>query len=324
MWAYSLTLPRHFERVEVPTLDVQQLQPGQVLLRTLAGGICGSDLPGFAGELSPLTEDTGRYAADQPGFPMHEVVGEVVASRTPRLAEGSLVVGWATTRSAIAEYVVTEGDSLAGYDARLEPTTAVLLQPLACVLYAVDQLGPIEGRAVAVIGQGPIGILFSHVLKHRARAGRLTGVDPVDRSDVASAFGVDEMVQSTSERWAARLEEHDRPEVIVEAVGHQTETLGDAIEAVAVSGLVSYFGVPVFHPYAIDMWKLMRKQVTLKAGTTLSRSQYLVSADTYLAEHPLLAEQYATHRYPVAEVTDAYQTASIPAKGRLKVVVAMT
>ena len=56
---------------------------------------------------------------------------------------------------------------------------AVGLQPLACVLYAVEQLPDLTGRHVAVIGQGSIGLLFSYVAKalgaaprHRCRPGR--------------------------------------------------------------------------------------------------------------------------------------------------------
>ncbi|MFN7197540.1 MAG: SWIB/MDM2 domain-containing protein, partial [Hylemonella sp.] len=43
-----------------------------------------------------------------------------------------------------------------GYDPALPATTAVMLQPLACVLYAVEQLGDVRGRTVAVVGQGPL------------------------------------------------------------------------------------------------------------------------------------------------------------------------
>ena len=37
-------------------------------------------------------------------------------------------------------------------------TTAVMLQPLACVRYAVEQLGDVSGQTVGVICQGPIGL----------------------------------------------------------------------------------------------------------------------------------------------------------------------
>ncbi|WP_208949139.1 alcohol dehydrogenase catalytic domain-containing protein [Streptomyces violaceusniger] len=218
MWAYVPAAPRRFEKVDVPAPEAGDLRDGQVLLRTLAGGICGSDAPDFRGLRAPLTaRDKGPGAPALPGFPMHEVVGEVLASKDASLAPGARVVGWADSANAIAEYVVTAGGGLAEYDTAPEPAIAVLLQPLACVLSAVDRLGPLDGADVAVLGQGPIGILFSHVIKERG-ARRVTGVDVVDRADHAALFGVDEAVHGATGRWAAQLADDRRPGVIVEAI----------------------------------------------------------------------------------------------------------
>ncbi|WP_344595930.1 alcohol dehydrogenase catalytic domain-containing protein [Actinomadura vinacea] len=319
-----LVAPGRFEKVDVSAPAAGDLRDGQVLLRTLAGGICGSDLPRFRGFRTPLADgEVGPYAAKIPGYPMHEVVGEVVASRCDSLSPGALVVGWANSFNAIAEYVVTDGDGLLRYDAALEPTVAILLQPLACVLYAVDQLGPLDGAGVAVLGQGPFGVLFSHVIKQRG-ARRVTGVDLVDRGDVAGFFAVDEAVHGATERWAAQLADDRRPNVIVEAIGHQHETLGDAIDAVAPSGLVYYFGIPEARPYALDLWKFLRKQLTMRAGATQSRRRYLRLAGEYLAEHPVLADRYVTHTFDVADIQAAFEAANVPAEGRLKVAVSMT
>ena len=60
---------------------------------------------------------------------------------------------------------MADGDGLATYDPALTPQHAVALQPLACVLYALEQLPNLKGRHVAVIGQGSIGLLFSYVAK---------------------------------------------------------------------------------------------------------------------------------------------------------------
>ena len=99
MWAMRLAGPGAFERITVPVPTAGDLGDGQVLLRTLAGGICGSDLPYFRGA-HPLPEVpglTGRLASELPGFPMHEVVGEVVASRHPDTAE----IGRASCRERV-------------------------------------------------------------------------------------------------------------------------------------------------------------------------------------------------------------------------------
>jgi threonine dehydrogenase-like Zn-dependent dehydrogenase len=232
-------------------------------------------------------------------------------------------VGWASLFDGIAELVVTDGDGVAGFDRGLPATTAVLLQPLACVLYAVEQLGDVSGQSVAVIGQGPIGLLFSHVLKARGAA-RVTGVDPVDRSDVASVFGVDETVTARAERWAARLSDADRPSVVVEAVGHQVSTLQPALDAVAPRGQVFYFGVPDDPVYPFDMMTFLRKNLTLRSGVTLDRRRVLADAGAHLAAHPVLRDCYVTHVHPVADVQLAFEAAVTPRPGQLKIAVDMT
>ncbi|SHG24243.1 zinc-binding dehydrogenase [Geodermatophilus nigrescens] len=324
MWAQTLRGPFRFEQVEVAAPDPAALPPGHVLLAPRAGAICGSDLPNFRGGVwpHPAAED-GWGATRAPGFPMHEVAGEVVASRHPDHSPGDLVVGWASMFDAIAELVVTDGEGLAPYDPSLAPSTAVLLQPLACVLYAVEQLGDVTGQSVAVIGQGPIGLLFSSVLKARGAA-RVTGVDPVDRGDVAGVFGVDETVTARAERWAARLSDADRPSVVVEAVGHQVSTLQPALDAAAPGAQVFYFGVPDDPVYPFDMMTFLRKNLTLRSGVALERRRVLAAAGEFLAAHPELREGYVTHVHPVADVEAAFTAAISPRPGQLKIAVDMT
>src|SRR3954449_576861 len=71
MWAYAITAPGRLERVEAP--EPQPRAPGRVLVELKAGGICGSDLPSFHGVRGVFVDGYG-----EPGFPLHEVVGEVV------------------------------------------------------------------------------------------------------------------------------------------------------------------------------------------------------------------------------------------------------
>lgn len=101
------------------------------------------------------------------------------------------------------------------------------------MIHVLDQLPGVEGVDAAVIGQGPIGLLFSHVLKNRGTR-HVTGVDTVDRSDMAGVFGVDDAVQAGSGTWAAEAgQTSPRPAQIIEAIGHQAATLRHAVEAVA-------------------------------------------------------------------------------------------
>ena len=251
------------------------------------------------------------------------MAGEVVASGHPAHRPGDRVVGWASGFDGLAELVLTDGDGLAGYHPALPPPTAVMVQPLACVLYAADQIGDVAGATVAVVGQGPIGLLFSHVLKARG-ARHVVGVDRVDRTAVAADFGVDETVTASAGAWAAGLRGRDRPALVVEAVGHQVGTLRTCVEAVAPGGQVFLFGIPDDPVYPFDVGLFLRKNLTLRSGVTHERRRVLRDADAYLAGHPALRDAYVTDVRPVAEVQAAFLAAARPRPGQCKITLDMS
>lgn len=312
MRAGIVAAPSKVEWTEVPTPQAADLASGQVLIRPLIGGICGSDLPyvtraeAFDGTAPPA------------GSPLHEIVGMVEASRDPDLTAGDLVVGWAGNNDGLAELVVTAGTDVHTFE-RIDPAHAVLAQPLACAIAVLDRLiTPWESEHVAVLGLGPIGLLFAHLF-HHGGAGRVTGVDPVARFEDPQRFGVDQYVQAPAEEWADGIGT-DRPALVIEVVGHQYTTLGAAIEAAAPWGEVFYFGVPETGAYEISMAAMLRKQLTLQSGTTARcRRRYLREALDHLRAHPDLAPSLITHEYPLEEMASAYATAATQAAGVGKV-----
>ncbi|BBY59717.1 hypothetical protein MSAR_28530 [Mycolicibacterium sarraceniae] len=103
----SAIAPGTFERVTVPAPSSDRLRDGQVLLKFLAAGICGSDIPGFTGVQGRPPGDTGARAAEMAGFPVHEIVGDVLASSHPGHRIGDRVVGWASGFDGLMEFVVS-------------------------------------------------------------------------------------------------------------------------------------------------------------------------------------------------------------------------
>jgi threonine dehydrogenase-like Zn-dependent dehydrogenase len=313
MWAHRLIAPGQLEAVEADEPD--EPRPGRVVARFEAGGICGSDLPSFLGVRDLLV----GASSGKPGYPLHEVVGEVLASAADDLPVGARVVGWPLGHLGLAERFTARAHEVCLAGDELPPAHATVIQPLCTVLYAVRRLGDVRGARVAVIGQGSIGLLFSHALK-AAGAGHVTGVDPVDRRDAADAFGVDTMEWNTSSRWVDSLGDGARPDIVVEAVGHQAGTLEDAVEAVAHDGTVLAFGVPDETHYAFPFFRLFRKNATLVAGVTQDRRRSLDAARDYLVEHRKMLDAYITDVFPVAEAQAAFELAVKPTAGRLKVV----
>jgi len=304
VWAYAITAPGRLERVETPQ---PQPGPGRVLVRLLAGGICGSDLPSFVGRRNTFVDFYGR-----PGYPLHEVVGEVVAGELPA---GTRIVGWAEHHLGLAEYFVARVDAITEID-DFTDVEATVVQPLCTVLHQLDRLPDVGGKRVAVIGQGSIGLLFSHALKARGAAW-VTGVDRVDRSDVAAAFGVDEVVWNDAAAWARDLDEPF--DIVVEAVGHHAGPLEAAVTALAEHGTVLAFGVPDETHYAFPFIAFFRKHGTLIAGAATDRAAALEKAHAYLLEHRALLEPYITTTLSVHDAQQAFETAIHPTAGRLKV-----
>src|ERR1700759_1578059 len=141
MWAQTLVAPARFELQDVQAPEEGEVGTDEVLLRVLAGGICGSDLPYFKG--APQLGTAGGphpYRPYRPGFPLHEVVGEVMVSRHPEGRVGTRVVGVASRTDAMSQYPCARCAGLGEYDPKLPPAPAILLQPLACVLYALEQV----------------------------------------------------------------------------------------------------------------------------------------------------------------------------------------
>ena len=303
---YAITGPGRLERVEAP--EPGPLQAGRVLVELKAGGICGSDLPSFHGVRGVFVDGYG-----EPGFPLHEVVGEVVEGE---LAKGTRVVGWAEGHYGLAERYVARVDATLAIGDEFSDVEATVIQPLCTVLQQLDRLGDVAGKRAAVIGLGSIGLLFTHALQ--ARGATVTGVDRVDRADVASAFGIDDAIHGD----AAALPK-DTFEIVVEAVGHHAAPLEAAVTALADHGTILAFGVPDDTHYAFPFRAFFRKHATLLAGAAVDRAAALANAYDYLKAHRDLLAPYITSVLPVNEAQAAFDLASLPAPGRLKVVLSV-
>jgi len=314
MWAYRLDGPLRFVRDEISPPQESDLELGEVIVRFRAGGICGSDIP-------RCRDGAGRPGPEVYGLSLHEIVGEVVATRSD-LEVGQRVVGWESRSRGLCEYVRTSACELLAIDLDLDDVHTVALQPLACVVYALTRVPSIEGVRAAVIGLGPIGLLFAHALKD-AGAATVVGVDRVDRRAIGPAFGLDHVEFMTSRTWSGRPDADDAFDLVIEAVGHQVQTLEDAIRVAAPEGWVVHFGNTESDDwYPLPLGVMMDKHLTLQAGRTPipQRREALRLALGYRERHPELFTTYVTDVLPVSEAQIAYERASRPAVNRLKVV----
>jgi threonine dehydrogenase-like Zn-dependent dehydrogenase len=188
--------------------------------------------------------------------------------------------------------------------------TSCLIQPLATVMNAVDGLQRIEGQSIAVVGLGSIGLFFCWLLKKRG-AGRIVGIDPLaQRCQLAESLGatLTYPLRSIEVVHAARqhLGEWDYPDICIEAVGHQMETLNDCFELVRKRGTIIAFGVPDQPVYAIEFETFFRKNAHLIAVVTPEWREYLSKARDLFSEYRAELETLVTHRFAIQEAERAF------------------
>ena len=318
MNALQLVRPRTFTAVPVPVPSLRSSEPGRMIIRTAWASMCGSDVAFFAGN-----KRLRSYPLPA-GAPIHECVGQVVESACEQFRPGDWAVAMPDGDLGLAEFFVAQGTRAVGLPAELADCDACcLIQPLSTVINAVDRLGEVEGRAVAVVGLGSMGLLLCWLLQKRGAA-PILGIDPVqDRCRVAERLGVTrawplrsiELVHASRQGasgWEA-------PEICIEAVGHQMDTLNDCFELVRKRGTVVAFGVPDQAQYTIEYEIFFRKNLHLVAVVTPEWSEYLAKGrDLLLAHYPEL-QPLITHRFRIRDAGQAFALYESHADGVLKV-----
>jgi len=313
LWAYRLPEPRTLQRVNVPD-NTAPLIAGQIRLSFRAAGLCGSDMPRFKGSGNRCGDDGYGLA------PVHELVGEVIESASPDIGTGQRVVGTLGRGAGLAEIVVTSASMFIPVREDFDDVTAVVAQPLATVLRACAKFPEVKGARAAVIGVGPCGLAFCQILKHRGVA-HLSAIDPVERAATAKSFGADQFFHMSSMQWLEVLDDGARPDLVVEAVGHQQLTVRDAVSSAAKHGFVYGFGEPDDRDYNIPYEELYLKDLTLASGRTIERwPEVLRTGLDYLAEHRADFAGYVSHIVPLADAQRAYRLYAEPQPGRLKIV----
>ena len=192
----------------------------------------------------------------------------------------------------------------------LDCDASTLIQPLSTVINGMDRLGNVAGRSVTVVGLGAIGLLFCWMFKQRG-ARSITGVDPCqDRCEVAVRLGADKTFAMHSEDLVETIHQKahnwESPDIVVEAVGHQTETINDCLSLVHQQGTVLAFGVPDQDIYPLAFEVFFRRNAHLIATVTPDWSKYLPLAQEIFRVHHKELEQLVTHRFPIQQSQHAF------------------
>jgi 2-desacetyl-2-hydroxyethyl bacteriochlorophyllide A dehydrogenase len=219
--------------------------PGQVLLETLACGICGTDLHtvGHAEELVASSKASGMAIFDfdtRADLVMgHEFSGrvlEVGADAPPGLSPGQVVVAHPVVRvggqarsvgyandypGGFAERVVVDAAGVLPVPAGLDPRWAALTEPTAVGLHAVNRSRATELGSAIVLGCGPVGLSVVAALAYRGVGLIIASDYSPTRRAFATRVGAHVAVDPAQEEPVAawRAAGGRGPTVVVDAIG---------------------------------------------------------------------------------------------------------
>ena len=242
--------------------------PGQVRIRLLRGGICGSDLHYY---------NHGGFGTVRLREPMilgHEVSGriEALGEGVEHLEEGQLVavspsrpcgacrfcregsfnhclhmrfygsaMPFPHVQGAFREVLVAEAAQCAPADG-LSPGAAAMAEPLAVALHAVRRAGPLLGRSVLVTGCGPIGIL-AILAARRAGADLIVATDLSEFTlGMARRAGADETAAAGPDALSAHEADKGSFDVLFECSG-AAAALAGAVPALRPGATVVQLGL---------------------------------------------------------------------------------
>src|SRR5215813_897794 len=335
------------DQVVVETVPVPAIGAGEVLIRMLTCGICGTDLKKIA---------TGSHSA--PRIFGHETAGQIVAigdgvkdlqigdrvmvfhhipcgqcyycrhkvfAQCPVYKQVGVTAGFEPSGGGFAEYVramdwiVRKG--VVKIPDHVSYEQASFIEPVNTCMKAVELLRLLPDETVLVIGQGPIGILLAVLAK-------LTGATVVtsdlypQRLKISAGYGLRHNVNASSEDPAQRVREltegRGADAVILATAGDRL--IRPAMDAARPGGRIMLFAQTQRGEVTIDPAAVCFDEKTLLGSYSASVDLQAENVRLVLGGGIDFA-RLITHRFPLRRAVEALHLASHPGPDSLKVVI---
>jgi len=286
---------------------------GEVLLRVLGCGLCGSDIAKIVDPSTPAPlvlghEVVGEIVALGPGVTDCAIGDRVVAAHHVPCGDchycrrGSESMCHAFKASNLdpggfAEYVRVPAPNvrhaLFRVPRHVTDEAASFVEPLACCLRSVRRARVAPGDTVVVVGLGSIGCLFVQLLR---RAGAVVvGCDPIAaRAELARRLGAAASGPASTAAAAQRELSGGRGADQVIVTGGGTDVLPWAVESLRDGGTVHYFASGG-DTLPLRLETLYHRELTLTATYSSSPSD-LAEAFRLIVAGEVSVDRLVTHR----------------------------
>jgi 2-desacetyl-2-hydroxyethyl bacteriochlorophyllide A dehydrogenase len=334
-------------RVTLREVEIPTPQPGEVLVRMTAVGLCGSDKHAVQGR---------HPFIDLPYAPGHEVIGVVEhlsAGEQPSAAEqvdvsvrvGQRVIveptlpcwdckrcragqenlcerlqffGCGHPQGGLAELFTIPVGRLHLIPDQLDDQQAILIEPLATPVHAARLAGPLSGRTVAILGGGPIGLLMLAVARHHGAARVVLTDRHASKLARALAHGADAAVDARAPDVEGRVRAAlgESADVVFDCVATQ-ESVDQATALARKGGTVVIVGVAA-EPVTVPLPLVQDQQLRIQGSATYLPEDFR-EAIALLAAGVVDPEDFITAAYPLDEAAAAF--AALASGEQIKVIV---
>jgi L-iditol 2-dehydrogenase len=330
------------EDVRLESVPVPPVGSGELLIRVRTALTCGTDVKVFrrgyhAKMIIPPAlfghEMAGDIVAVGEGLAKFRVGQRIVAANSApcdrcffcRHNQQNLCEDLLFNNGAYAEFMrlperIVRTNTYA-IPSQLAYKDAALVEPLACVLRGLHESNLQPGDTIAVMGLGPIGLMFVRLAKW-AFGGRVIAVarrlEQVDRAIVLGAaegvlMGDDAAVISEVRARTARR----GADVVIEAIGHP-QAWELATRLVRKGGTVNFFGgCPSGTRVALDTDLLHYSEITCKASFHHT-PDHIRRALELIADGTVTASHIVNHEEPLSRLPQVLSDLANHRNGQIK------
>jgi threonine dehydrogenase-like Zn-dependent dehydrogenase len=304
----------YFKDGEVELRETPEPSGEGVRVHVRSIGVCGSDLHMLemksplqcivGHEVAGLLDDGTPVAVD-PSVPC----GECDSCRAgdynlcPVGAGKSLGVG---RDGGMADELAVPDGCLVYLPSNVDVRDACLVEPLAVAVHGIHRAGLEAGQRVAVVGGGTIGLCAVAA----AKAGNAT---------VGLSARYDHQVAAGKSLGAGDVE--GQYDLVVECAGTE-KAVNRAIKLCRPKGKILILGTH-WNGLLLQQIPAMMKEITIISSFVSGSNGGVRDCDVaamLLSRHPGIAKALITHRFPLAEVKQAFAVARDRKAGAIKVV----
>ena len=326
--------------IDVVDVDAPRPGSGEVLVRSVVTGVCGSDTHAAAG-LHPWIS--------LPYVPGHEVVGVIAETGAgvpglepgrrvtvepylpcwnckqcrrglPNICENLGFLGCGDPQGAMADYFTVDARRIHVIPDELDDRAAALIEPLSTPVHAVRLAGGVAQRAVAILGAGTIGLLLLRVVVSQGAQRVVVTAPRPDRRRLALALGADAAVDAYADDAVdqVRAALGESADVVFDCVATEATT-SQAIGMADKGGTVVVVGVPSGE-VQVPLQLVQDRQIRIQGSATYL-PQDVAGSIELLTSGVVRPDDFITSVVPMESIAEAFEQAASP--DHIKVLVAI-